>query len=187
MKGMQKGREKFTNGMGMSLNKGKKEIEEEISKLKSEVKALSQRTVSKEGTEHASEDELSNMMKHMSEERERTNKMLANIMERITKMEHRLSAVVEEEPMEQLNNEAREIVPLSKIDTLIVEMAQAKGAVCADDVKALMMYRGRNAASARLNSLRKIGLLKRHQMGHKVYYMLDADKATKVQIISPPQ
>lgn len=184
MNGVWQGPETFMSGMGMVLNKGRKEIEEELSRLKSEVKALSQRSPPRELTEHA-DDEVASLMKHMTEERERTNKMLANIMERIAKMEHRLSSA-EEEAYEPISDQ-REEIPLSKIDTLIVETAQAKGGVCADDVKALMKYKGRNAASARLNNLRKIGLLKRHQMGHTVYYMLDADKATKVQIISPPQ
>jgi len=58
---------------------------------------------------------------------------------------------------------------------------------CADDVKAGMNYRGRNAASARLNKLYKMGLIDRLQLGHKVFYKFDAGKTTKILIVSPPQ
>ena len=59
--------------------------------------------------------------------------------------------------------------------------------VCADEVKTLMGYKGRNAACTRLNKLYKDGLLDRYQLGHKVYYKYDAGKTTNTLIISPPQ
>jgi len=58
---------------------------------------------------------------------------------------------------------------------------------CAEDIKREMNYRGRNAASARLNRLHKQGLLDRYQLGHKVYYKYDAGKTTNTLIVSPPQ
>ena len=50
-----------------------------------------------------------------------------------------------------------------------------------------MSYKGRNAASARLNKLYRIGLLERFQLGHKVYYKFDAGKMASTLIVSPPQ
>jgi hypothetical protein len=58
---------------------------------------------------------------------------------------------------------------------------------CAEDIKKHMSYKGKNAASARLNRLFKEGLLDRYQLGHKVYYKYDAGKTTKTLIVSPPQ
>ena len=58
---------------------------------------------------------------------------------------------------------------------------------CSEDIQKRMNYKGRNAASARLNKLYKQGLLERYQLGHKVYYKYNAGKATNPLIISPPQ
>ncbi|MDE1860699.1 MAG: hypothetical protein KGH72_03185 [Candidatus Micrarchaeota archaeon] len=168
----------------MSLNKDKKALEDELSRLRNEVKELMQKSEKPEVVQMDSE--LSALVKYMTEERERTNRMLTSIMDRIGKMEQRITSV----PIEvqgSMQEQPRAEFPLGRMDLTIVEMAQAKGMICADDVKDLFQYRGRNGASARLNNLRRMGLLKRHQIGHRAYYSLDADKATKIQIISPPQ
>lgn len=68
-----------------------------------------------------------------------------------------------------------------------MQIIQISGMSCADDIKKQMSYRGRNAASARLNRLYKIGLLERYQLGHKVYYKYDAGKTADTLIVSPPQ
>ena len=78
-------------------------------------------------------------------------------------------------------------MPISELDAKILQHIQIKGMSCADDIKKQMNYRGRNAASARLNRMYKQGLLERHQLGHKVYYKYDAGKAAKTLIVSPPQ
>ena len=47
---------------------------------------------------------------------------------------------------------------------------------------------GSRVADALLEGkLREKGLLERFQLGHKVYYIYDAGKATNILIISPPQ
>lgn len=82
-------------------------------------------------------------------------------------------------------------IPLAEADAKIISYIQIREMVCADDVKSLMNYRGRNAASARLNNLYRLYggiLLKRFQIGHKVYYKYAAGKSTKnILIVSPPQ
>jgi hypothetical protein len=175
----------ITSGLGMVLNNDKKELEEEFSRLKDEVHELSQRVIYKPSPSQ-DQDQLAGLIKYMTEEREKTNRMLAGIMDRMSKLEQRINTSGNQEQSSQ-NGTVRTEFMLTRTDTTIVEMAQAKSMICADDVKALFNYKGRNAASARLNSLRRQGLLNRHQVGHKVYYTLDADKATKIQIISPPQ
>ena len=130
---------------------------------------------------------LTSLLKYMTEERERTNRILASVADKVGKLEKELDNLYSYEnnaPYEQTNS--REI-PLSEIDAKIVNFVQTKGMVCADEVKEIMQYRGRNAACARLNKLYKDGLLDRFQLGHKVYYKFDAGKTTNTLIISPPQ
>ena len=78
------------------------------------------------------------------------------------------------------------VQPVSGLDAKILQIVQLRNMACADDVKQALGYRGRNAASARLNRLYQQGLLQRHQLGHKVYYKYDAG-ASGTLIVSPPQ
>ena len=81
---------------------------------------------------------------------------------------------------------ARE-VPISWLDAEILKNVQVLGMACADDIKKRMNYKGRNAASVRLNRLYRQGVLDRYQLGRKVYYKYDAGKASDTLIVSPPQ
>jgi hypothetical protein len=78
------------------------------------------------------------------------------------------------------------VQPVSGLDAKVLQIVQLKNIACADDVKSELGYKGRNAASARLNRLYQQGLLERHQLGHKVYYKYDARMAGTL-IVSPPQ
>ncbi|MEM3781881.1 MAG: hypothetical protein QXT43_02905, partial [Candidatus Micrarchaeaceae archaeon] len=80
--------------------------------------------------------------------------------------------------------EARE-VPISSVDAQVIEFIETKGMASAAELQSFMGYKGKNAASARLNSLYKRGILDRFQMGHKVYYRY-AGKANQI-LITPPQ
>ncbi|MDE1824036.1 MAG: hypothetical protein KGI00_02220 [Candidatus Micrarchaeota archaeon] len=164
----------------------KNQLEEEIVRLKMEVKELT----AKRDAEDA-EQYITGLIKTIIEEREKTNRMLTGIMDKVRVLEHKINSV-KEIPQEYAaqrayNSEGREEMPLSGIDVKIIGFVQTKDLVCADDVKSFMNYKGKNAACARLNMLCKYGFLNRYQMGHKVYYRFDAGKATKKLIISPPQ
>ncbi len=76
------------------------------------------------------------------------------------------------------------VQPVSGLDAKILQIVQLKNIACADDVKKELGYKGRNAASARLNKLYQQGLLERHQLGHTVYYKCDPRMAN-LQIVSP--
>lgn len=170
--------------IGLAGNKD--QIEDEIQRLKEEVKVLSQK-----GTERIPEDALpSTLIKYLIEERERTNRVLSGLTERLKELEQRLSGyeVVEtgevQAPAMQMGLME---LPVSNLDANILDLVKSKGMVCADDVKNFMNYRGRNAACNRLNRLCTLGFLTKSQLGHRVYYRIDAGKATKALIISPPQ
>jgi hypothetical protein len=67
--------------------------------------------------------------------------------------------------------EQREIM-LGSADEQIVQFIRKRDAVCAEDVRVEFKYKGKNAASARLNKLAQMGVLEKQQVGRKVYYKI---------------
>lgn len=161
----------------------KNQIEEEITRLKEQMQEV--REMASRRMPDSNEQGVGEMLRYIVEEREKTNRMLSAMMERMRRLEQSLSQL----PTVPNKPQATQlpVMALSEVDAQIIRFAQTRDMVCADDVKELMAYRGRNAACARLNRLCREGLLVRHQMGHKVYYRYDAGKATNTLIISPPQ
>ena len=181
--------EQSSRKLGIWMASANEQIERELQRLRAKVEMLS----SKKENVVLSSEELSALVKYMVEERERTNRALIGMTDKIKKLEGVLEnmyateqEVTEPVTLQKMGVENREI-PLSDLDSRIINYVQSVGMVCADQVKEFMKYRGRNAACARLNRLYKEGLLDRFQLGHKVYYKFDAGKTTNTLIISPPQ
>lgn len=166
--------------LGMDTNK---QITEEINKLREEIRLLSEKKESDQGAGMIA------LIKYVTEERERTEKLLMTMAEKIRRMESRQQLGVQEHVPVQDNAKGKnfEEIALSDTDRRIIDFVQTKGMACADDIKGTMGYKGRNAACTRLKKLCDDGLLQRFQLGHKVYYRFDAGKATNTLIISPPQ
>ena len=171
--------------------RSKKGLEKEIQSIKQQIQGLSSKNASmkelvdgKAKTEETGSNLLT-LVKFVMDENKKTTMLLKGISDNLARIEDDLTAdyTAEENPVQEA---ARE-VPISELDARILQHIQIKGMCCADDIKAQMNYRGRNAASARLNKMYKQGLLERHQLGHKVYYKYDAGKAAKTLIVSPPQ
>ncbi len=99
---------------------------------------------------------------HLSEKIENNNRLIMTLIRRIEQLEKSLEQVKEEE-IEQI---------LSDVDEKIVNLVKEKGRVTASDVKAELNYKGTNAASARLNKLCSMGVLKKQYAGRKVYFSL---------------
>ena len=97
------------------------------------------------------------------EERENTNRILKNLLQKIEQLERRLA---EKETVQQKQAKP----PLPQIDQEIVEFVRKKGNATALDVKNRFGYKGTNGASARLNKLCELGYLKKSQVGRKVYF-----------------
>ena len=168
----------------MSIRKD--QIENELIEIKERIRALSEK--GERVPDESQAQSLSSYIKFLVEERERTNKLLVSLTEKVSQLEHKLDS--EYETVEGQSGAAvLSEIPLSYIDAKILDFIATsdKSMACADQVKQHMNYKGRNAACARLNALCKIGLLKKDQLGHKVYYRFDAGKATNALIISPPQ
>ena len=160
-----------------------KQITEEINKLREEIRLLSEKKESDQGAGMIA------LIKYVTEERERTEKLLMTMAEKIRRMESRQQLGVQEHVPVQDNAKGKnfEEIALSDTDRRIIDFVQTKGMACADDIKGIMGYKRRNAACTRLKKLCNEGLLQRFQLGHKVYYRFDAGKATNTLIISPPQ
>ncbi len=175
----------------------KKPIEKELLKIKEEIQKIADaraHDIEQLKEKSKGEENSSNMLlllKYMMDENKKTTMLLKSISDNISALtadaEQSQEAPAEPVYMPGMQQPARyEEIPLSGLDSKIIEYIQIKGMACADDIKALMSYKGRNAASSRLNGLYKRGILQRYQLGHKVYYKYDAGKTTTTLIISPP-
>lgn len=102
---------------------------------------------------------LGEMIYKLLEERENTNRILKNLLIKIEGLEKQQAMPVkEEEPL------------LPEVDAKILEFVQETGKVTAENVRNKFKYKGKNAASARLNRLYELGLLRKKQVGKKVYF-----------------
>ncbi len=170
------------------MPKDRKQMMRDLEKLKGQVESLVSKnnTTAPDGTE----GNISSLLKYMVEERERTNRMLEGLTDKIRKLEGALDGMYAVAEEREAAVQARPIdnkeIPLSGLDAQVLDFVQTKGMICADQLKEYMGYKGRNAACTRLNKLYTTGLLDRFQLGHKVYYKY-AGKATNTLIISPPQ
>jgi hypothetical protein len=169
------------------MSKSTKKIENEVQALKQELSSITSALISKKDAPMPNSDAgISALLKYMTEERERTNKILASITSKISNLEEELRSTYTEESS-AYETAGRRQVPVSGLDAKILNFIQTKDMVCADQVRDAMGYKGRNAACSRLNKLYKQGIIERFQLGHKVYYKYDAGRATDILIISPPQ
>ncbi len=185
--------------------RSRKEIENEIVRLKKQLSDLSAKSTEISNmTDSASaqsgkdtSQQMFLLLKYMIEENKKTTILLRHISDSINRLEDSLDESYYEEesagPIVQARMQkgpqyVKEIV-LSDTDAKILQYIQMShnSMACADEIKAKMSYKGRNAASARLNRLYRLGIIDRYQLGHKVYYKFDAGKATKTLIVSPPQ
>ena len=90
--------------------------------------------------------------------------LLRTIAGRLENIEKRLDGIER-----GLGNEVSDEI-LSDIDEKIIEFVKKNGKACAEDLQRAFNYRGKNAASARLNKLHSQGLLEKKQAGRRVYY-----------------
>ncbi len=104
---------------------------------------------------------LGEFLYRLLEERENTNRLLKNILQRLDSLEAKGIST------EQIR---KEIPMLPKIDEQILEFVKESEKVTAEEVRKRFKYKGKNAASSRLNRLVKQNLLSKKQVGKKVYF-----------------
>jgi len=90
--------------------------------------------------------------------------LLGQISERLGTIEKRLDGIER-----GLGKEVSDDI-LGDVDEKIIEFVKKNGKACAEDLQRAFNYRGKNAASARLNRLHSQGLLEKKQAGRRVYY-----------------
>lgn len=100
------------------------------------------------------------LLAKLIEERENTNRLMKTLISRLEGIERKLER---EEPGEMI---------LSEIDEALMSFVKESGKTSAEDVQKKFSYKGKNAASQRLNRLYEAGLLKKKQAGKKVYYFV---------------
>jgi hypothetical protein len=104
---------------------------------------------------------LGELVYRLLEERENTNRLLKNILQKLETLEARGVSTTE----------VREEIPLlPEIDTQILAFVKEQGQATAEEVRKRFKYKGKNAASSRLNRLCKQSLLAKKQVGKKVFF-----------------
>lgn len=171
------------------------DIKRELKNIRREIKTLNGRKQEEammlEKSYPSNASGLLEIVKYMMNENKKTTMILKNISDTMERMEDTLIDITDVDSPRQMELQddqrsagAREL-PVSDLDAKIIQVLQMHDLACADDVRAQMDYKGRNAASARLNRLYRMGIIERHQLGRKVYYRYDAGKATNTLIVSP--
>ena len=173
--------------------KSRKNVEEELQNMKKQLDQLASRSMEIKGMQEKVETDevganLLTLLKYLMDENKKNTMIMKS-------MQDKLDTIINAEYIEQEDqdttypqeNKLAKVQPISGLDAQIMQIIQIRGLTTADDIKKQMNYRGRNAASARLNRLYRVGLLERYQLGHKVYYKYDAGKTTNTLIVSPPQ
>ncbi|MEM0149444.1 MAG: hypothetical protein QXW10_00930 [Candidatus Micrarchaeaceae archaeon] len=179
--------------------RSKKEIVKDVQKIKNGIRDLKNKNSIADALlgEKTKADQINSnlfsLVKYLVDENKKTTLVLQNLSDGISRLENELFAGESEENQAAKVQDTQEInvpkeLPISDLDARILQIIQRKGMACADDIRAQLNYKGRNAATARLTKLYKQGLLTRYQLGHKVFYKYDAaGKTTNTLIISPPQ
>jgi len=109
------------------------------------------------------------LLSRLSEERSATNLVLKEInakLDRLLGLEARIAVL--EQRLAQPVRPAEIMLP--EIDEEIVSFIASQKKACAEEVQKHFNYRGRNAASSRLNRLVQLGVLSKTQVGKKVYF-----------------
>jgi len=104
------------------------------------------------------------LLYRLAKEREASNAMFKQISEQLEK----IASLLQKGSTEQVKS------IISDIDQKILAHIQRNGKVDAEEIQSIFQYRGKNAASARLNDLYEKGLLKKGRAGKKVFYWVNA-------------
>lgn len=104
---------------------------------------------------------LGELVYKLLEERENTNRILKTLLRKIEELQRMLAE------KQEMKKEA--ILP--KIDEDILNTVKELSKATAEEIQLKFKYKGKNAASARLNRLYSLGLLEKKQAGRTVYFL----------------
>ena len=177
--------------------RSRKELEMELKSIKRQISGIQENDrLAKDfldGKVKADETSSNLLMiiRLIMDENKKNTMLLKGISESVGRLESEMGGAGPYEQDDQsafapVEDRLSRVQPVSGLDAKILQIVQLKNIACAEDVKQELGYKGRNAASARLNRLYQQGLLERHQLGHKVYYKYDT-RMSGALIVSPPQ
>jgi len=149
----------FENTLDYKVANFKKEANQEIAELEKEIAKLRDPTV------HSA------LMYLSVKEKENTNRLLKNIYARLDQLEDRLKQM--EQKLGSVGTVPSQSAPallLSSIDQKIIDYIKKNGPSSAETIQKEFSYKGRNAASARLNKLATFGYLVKQRAGKVIYY-----------------
>ena len=105
------------------------------------------------------------LLNKLAEERTSTNLLFKNLLQKIESLEAKISS---------LEKHSARVDPLptqlSQTDEKIMDFVKTAGKACAEELQKKLGYKGRNAASSRLNFLFKQGFLQKTYAGKTVYF-----------------
>jgi len=107
------------------------------------------------------------LLSQLKDQKEDSNRLLQTILGKLDSLESRIQSL--EKGHSPVRHDNTDVI-LSDIDDKIHSFVKLRGRVCAKDVQKAFEYKGRNAASARLNNLYSMGVLLKKQVGRKVYF-----------------
>ena len=106
------------------------------------------------------------------EERQKTNQLLEKLYNKFDEILQKAEqASFNSQQKEQLHQTSPKMEVLPEPDQMILHIVQEKAQVTAEEIRKELGYRGKNAASQRLNKLYKEGHLRKIQAGRKVLYL----------------
>lgn len=109
---------------------------------------------------------VGSLMHALSQERESSNLLLKDIQNRLQAIEEKLARIEAAMPAKP----AARPKSVSDVDDRLLDFVKSHGAADAAMVQVEFGYKGRNAASSRLNALWKQGLLQKRQKGKTVLF-----------------
>jgi archaellum component FlaC len=114
---------------------------------------------------------LAALMHTAATEKETTNRLLRTLIERLdakfAEVDERLSRI--EKGSARMPQEQEEVL-LPAVDEEILKFVKEKRHASAEEVRKRFNYKGKNAASSRLNRMYEMGLLGKKQVGRAVLY-----------------
>lgn len=114
---------------------------------------------------------LGELVYRLMEERENTNRLLKTLMQKIDSLEAKMGSKSQVVASETKETPKESEVLLPQVDEDIMSVVKELGKATAEDIRSRLHYKGKNAASARLNRLYELGLLKKVQVGKKVFFL----------------
>lgn len=113
------------------------------------------------------------LLNKLSEDRQSTNLLFKQILEKLDKIATAFEETSRVSDAGNFQNAVLQTAPvlLAKVDESISAFVKKQGKVSAQIVAEKFKYRGKNAASARLNRLVDKGLLVKQQVGKEVFFL----------------